>query len=150
MSTPRSDARGVDLLVATDGDLPDVWADPVRVHQIVDNLVVNAIRHTPPGGAVRIALDASSTCDGQGPPIVSCRVTDAGPGFPTDQLEHVFDRFTRGSDSGGSGLGLSIARDLVEAHGGGIAAENDPATGGGAVSFTLLAHEANGRHAQSG
>jgi signal transduction histidine kinase len=64
-------------------------------------------------------------------------VTDAGPGFREDQLGQVFERFERAGDSRGSGLGLSIARDLVRAHGGTIDAGNDPATGGASVSFTL-------------
>jgi signal transduction histidine kinase len=70
-------------------------------------------------------------------PMVQCRVTDAGPGFRGDQLDRVFERFTRAADSGGSGLGLSIARDLVDAHGGTIDASNDPSTGGAAITFTL-------------
>jgi signal transduction histidine kinase len=63
-------------------------------------------------------------------------VADAGPGFPPDQLSHVFERFTRSVDSQGSGLGLSIVRDLVEAHGGRVEAVNRP-EGGAAVTFTL-------------
>ena len=70
-------------------------------------------------------------------PVVGCRVTDAGPGFRPEQLGQVFERFERESDSRGSGLGLSIARDLVQAHGGTIEAANDPTTGGGSVTFTL-------------
>jgi signal transduction histidine kinase len=64
-------------------------------------------------------------------------VTDAGPGFPPDQVDHVFDRFARSGDSRGSGLGHSIARDLVEAHDGTIEARNHPTTGAASVTFTL-------------
>jgi signal transduction histidine kinase len=71
-------------------------------------------------------------------------VRDAGPGFREDQLGHVFERFTRAGDSRGSGLGLSIARDLIRAHGGTIDAGNDPATGGASVSFTLPPEAAAG------
>jgi signal transduction histidine kinase len=71
--------------------------------------------------------------------MVRCRVTDAGPGFRDDQLGQLFERFKRAADSRGSGLGLSIARDLVRAHGGTIEASNDPTTGGASVSFTLPA-----------
>ena len=70
--------------------------------------------------------------------FVRFTVTDSGPGFPADQVATVFERFTRAADSRGSGLGLSIARDLVVAHGGKIQASNRPA-GGAEVSFTLPA-----------
>ena len=112
--------------------LPKVWVDPVRIRQVLDNLLTNAIRHSPTDGEVTVAV---TTGDG----LVGCEVTDSGPGFPTAQLQTVFDRFTKSGDSGGSGLGLSIARDLVTAHHGTITATNDPATGGARVSFTLPA-----------
>jgi signal transduction histidine kinase len=64
-------------------------------------------------------------------------VVDAGPGFREEQLGQVFERFERAGDSGGSGLGLSIARDLVRAHGGTIDAGNDSTTGGASVTFTV-------------
>jgi signal transduction histidine kinase len=113
--------------------LPKVWVDPARARQVLDNLLANAIRHTPTGGEVTVEVSRPSG----DPPMVRCRVTDAGPGFREDQLAHVFDRFERAGDSGGSGLGLSIARDLVRAHGGTIEAGNDPVTGGASVGFTL-------------
>jgi two-component system, OmpR family, sensor histidine kinase BaeS len=114
-----------------------VWVDPARVRQVLDNLLANAIRHTPAGGEVSVdvsTLPRPASGDGQ---MLRCRVTDAGAGFREDQLGVVFERFERASDSGGSGLGLSIARDLVRAHGGEIDASNDPTTGGASVSFTL-------------
>ena len=117
--------------------LPKVWVDPTSVRQVLDNLLANAIRHTPAGGEVLVEV---STLRGPGAgdgPMVRCRVTDAGPGFRQDQLGQVFERFERESDSRGSGLGLSIARDLVRAHGGTIEACNDPLTGGASVSFSL-------------
>ena len=110
--------------------LPKVWVDPVRIRQLLDNLLTNAIRHSPTGGDVTVAV---TTGDG----TVECEVTDSGAGFPADQLETVFDRFTKSGDSRGSGLGLCIARDLVTAHHGTITAANDPARGGAMVSFTL-------------
>lgn len=70
-------------------------------------------------------------------PMVRCRVTDAGPGFREDRLGRLFERFEPAGDSRGSGLGLSIARDLIRAHGGTIEAGNDPTTGGASVTFTL-------------
>jgi two-component system sensor histidine kinase BaeS len=131
--------RGVGLRASIAPGLPKAWVDPARVRQVLDNLLANAIRHTPAGGEVVVEV-SGPLGSGQGDgPMVRCRVTDAGPGFRDDQLAHVFDRFERAGDSGGSGLGLSIARDLVRAHGGTIEAGNDPATGGASVSFTLPA-----------
>jgi signal transduction histidine kinase len=107
-----------------------VWADPTRIRQVLDNLLTNALRHTPAGGDVTVGVTIG---DG----TIECAVTDSGPGFPIDQLETVFDRFTKSGDSRGSGLGLSIARDLVEAHGGSISATNRPSPTGACVAFSL-------------
>ena len=116
--------------------VPSVLVDPDRVRQVFDNLLVNAIRHTPAGGEVLVAVTLLRPDTGDDP-MVQCRVTDAGPGFRAEQLDQVFERFTGMGDSRGSGLGLSIVRDLVQAHGGAIDACNDPTTGGAAISFTL-------------
>ena len=118
-------------------ELPKAWVDPARVRQVLDNLLANAIRHTPAGGEVLVEVSTLPAPDSSDRPMVQCRVTDAGPGFRDHQLGQVFERFERAGDSGGSGLGLSIARDLVLAHGGTIDAGNDPNTGGASVSFTL-------------
>jgi signal transduction histidine kinase len=129
--------RDVALRASIAPGLPKAWVDSARVRQVFDNLLANAIRHTPAGGEVVVTV---ATLPGPGPgdgAMVRCRVTDAGPGFREDQLDQVFERFTRAGDSRGSGLGLSIVRDLVRAHGGTIDASNDPATGGATVSFTL-------------
>jgi signal transduction histidine kinase len=129
--------REVALRASIAPGLPKAWVDPARVLQVLDNLLANAIRHTPAGAEVLVEV---STLLGPGSgdgPMVRCRVTDAGPGFREDQLGHVFERFERAGDSRGSGLGLSIARDLVRAHGGTIDASNDPTTGGASVSFTV-------------
>ena len=93
------------------------------------NLLSNAVRHTPSGGQVGVHV----TSDGD---AVGFVVVDSGPGFPADSLATVFDRFTRSADSRGSGLGLSIARDLVVSHGGSISAANSD-TGGAAIRFTV-------------
>jgi two-component system sensor histidine kinase BaeS len=90
----------------------------------VGNLVVNALRHTPSGGSVRLAVRA----DGPWAEIV---VADTGEGIAPADLDRVFDRFQRRADSGGSGLGLTIARDLISAHGGTIHAESDGVPGRG-------------------
>ena len=130
---PRAAAAGVNLeLEFTDG-LPDVTVDATRVAQIIGNLVDNAVVHTPPGGTVTVAastLAAGALADvrtGDGTVYVS--VTDTGAGIAPDDLEQIFDRFYRTDPSrsratGGSGLGLTIARQLAVAHGGALTAES--------------------------
>ena len=122
--------HGVVLRTMVEPGLPKMWIDAVRIRQVLDNLLTNAIRHTPAGGEVSVAVTARNG-------VLDCSVTDSGRGFPDEQLETVFDRFTRSGDSRGSGLGLSIARDLVEAHHGTITATNHPTSGGARVCFTL-------------
>ena len=127
--------------VATDERVSEaaavVDADPVRLQQILGNLVSNAVRHTPSGGTVTITVERPE------PGRVGFTVADTGPGFPADALPGLFDRFTKSEGSAGSGLGLAIARDLVLAHGGTIEAANQPG-GGALVSFRLPAgHDAD-------
>jgi signal transduction histidine kinase len=89
---------------------------------VLDNLVGNALRHTPAGGKVTIRL--SGRVD-----AVEIAVEDTGPGIPPDRIDGIFDRYTRSADSGGTGLGLAIAKALVEAHGGSIGAESEEGRG---------------------
>ena len=116
----RLHAAGVEVKVsAEDGVLAD--GDPERVHQVVANLVENAVRYSPPGGVV--SLHASA--DG-GAVVVT--VDDEGPGIPPEEAGRVFERFyradaARSSSQGGAGLGLAIARWIVDLHGGSIRAE---------------------------
>jgi two-component system sensor histidine kinase BaeS len=124
-------ARGV-TMSAEPGSLATVDADPVRLQQILGNLLSNAVRHTPASGRVTVAIDSDE------PGWVGFNVADTGPGFSAAQLPGLFDRFTKSEGSAGSGLGLAIARDLVAAHGGTIEAANRPA-GGAVVSFRLPA-----------
>jgi signal transduction histidine kinase len=124
-----AERRGITLRAADDASVPEVEVDPTRIRQVLANLLSNAVRHTPDGGAVQV--DVEST-DGS----VAVTVTDSGPGFPSDRLDHLFDRSALPVDARRSGLGLSIARDLVVAHGGTIRAWNPP-EGGAAVSFTI-------------
>ena len=125
---PRAAERR--LALATDvALLPPLDADPVRLRQILENLVANALRHTPPGGSIRVAarLDGAT---------VAFAVCDTGSGIPPEDLPHVFDRFWKSADSGGSGLGLAIAKNLVAAHGGAIRAESEPGRGT-VIRFTM-------------
>ncbi len=118
-------AREAGLTVAADEGVPvPASVDPVRIREVVGNLVVNALRHTPGGGRVRL----SARADGPWAEIV---VADTGEGIAPADLDRVFDQFQRRADGGGSGLGLTIARDLVAAHGGTIRAESDGVPGHG-------------------
>ena len=122
---PAADAGGVRLVDT--GDLSLVTSvDPVRVSEILGNLVANALRHTPRGGRVTVDVRV----DG-GEAVLS--VADTGEGIPAEDLDRVFDRFHRRADSGGSGLGLTIVRDLAAAHGGTVAVESDGIAGHGAT-----------------
>ncbi len=118
-----ADEAGVSLAVSVDGAPATIDVDPVRLSEVLDNLVTNALRHTPSGGQVTIR---AAGAHGAG---AAFEVDDTGPGIPDDQLPFVFDRFVRSADRGGTGLGLAIAKRLVEAHGGTITA--GPAPGGG-------------------
>jgi signal transduction histidine kinase len=131
--------RGIGVRSTISTEVPEVSVDPARVRQVLDNLMTNAIRHTPAGGTVVVAVTPVPHCTNGDAAMVQCRVTDAGPGFPEGQMNALFERFTRAGDSRGSGLGLSIVRDLVRAHGGTIEASNDPTTGGASINFTLPA-----------
>ena len=106
--------------------------DPIRLEQMLTNLLSNALRYTPPGGQIDVAITPLST-------VTRLTVHDSGPGIPKDALPFIFERFYRADKSrsraeGGSGLGLAIARNLARAHGGDLTATNH--TSGGAL-FTL-------------
>jgi two-component system sensor histidine kinase BaeS len=135
----RAQRSQVGLRADIAADLPDeeVEVDPGRIRQVLDNLLVNAIRHTPAGGQVVVRVEPALGAGAGAERRVRFTVVDAGPGFRPEQLDHVFERFSQAGDTRGSGLGLSIAHDLVEAHGGTIEAGNDPTTGGATVTFTL-------------
>ena len=96
--------------------------DPVRIRQVLVNLLANAVRHGGAGGTVNV----DARLDG-GTLVV--RVTDSGPGIPPEDLPRIFDRFYKRAGSSGSGLGLTIARTLVRAHGGEIAAASPTGAG---------------------
>ena len=115
---------GVTIDVAAADDLPLLDVDPVRVREVVSNLVTNALRYTPSGGSITIV----ATHDPAGG-TVRVAVRDSGAGIPADVLPHVFDRFWKSPESRGSGLGLAIARSLVEAHGGRIGVDSVPRAG---------------------
>jgi signal transduction histidine kinase len=116
-------------------DVEEANIDPQRIREVLTNLLSNALRYTPGGGEVKVGLNES----GIGVPgerAITIFVEDNGPGIESADLSHVFDRFYKSSDSGGMGLGLSIAKYLVEAHSGKIWAESELGRGT-KISFSL-------------
>lgn len=108
-------------------DLPTVFADAERMYQVLFNLLDNAVRFTPAGGRVRVTAAGHNGS-------VDVAVEDTGPGIPAEHLPRLFERFyridtSRSRDEGGTGIGLAIARSVVEAHGGRIWAESEPGRG---------------------
>jgi two-component system, OmpR family, sensor histidine kinase BaeS len=157
-------AAGIELGATVDDDLPLLDVDPVRIREVIGNLVANALRHTPAGGRITLgagfvqapgatgarggratrgagatspagATGATRAAGASGADAIEIAVRDTGSGIDPERLPHVFDRFARGARSTGSGLGLSIARGLVELHGGTIEATSAP--GGTEVRIRL-------------
>jgi signal transduction histidine kinase len=122
-------AKNVVIQVEDREELPLVDVDPVRIREVLMNLISNALRHSRSDGIVAIRTEARREAI-----VVSVR--DAGAGIPPEVLPRIFDRFYKGATSHGSGLGLTIARNLVVAHGGEISAESSVGEGT-TVTFTL-------------
>jgi len=119
--------RDVEVESAIPRDVPAAFADRERMHQVLFNLLDNAVRFTPEGGHIEVS---ASWHNGS----VEVRVTDDGVGIPAEHLPHLFERFyradeARSRDDGGTGIGLAIARSVIEAHGGRIWAESQPGRG---------------------
>ncbi len=134
---PRAEAKGLTLRIAIAPDLPQVDVDPTRVGQVLRNLLNNAAAHTSSGGEIAVSAARSG-------PYVAVAVRDSGTGIAPEHLPYVFDRFyrvdkARTRQTGGAGLGLAIARQLVVAHGGSIVAESVPGQGS-TFTFTLPIH----------
>jgi len=127
-------ARGVRLDLAAACELPRLRLDKTRIHQVIANLVSNAVKFTAQGSRVELVLAAAP--GGR----ASLAVADQGPGIPEDEVESVFEKFFQSSltktGAGGTGLGLAISRDIAAAHGGQVTARNRP--GGGALFELLL------------
>jgi PAS domain S-box-containing protein len=134
---PAAEAKSLTVTVETSRHVM-VQADPVRIRQVLDNLVANAVKYTPAGGKVTITArpDAEPGDDASGAVIT---VADTGIGIPADELPHLFDRFFRASNAvqqgiKGTGLGLAITKAIVDAHGGTLTATAGPVAG---TAFTL-------------
>jgi signal transduction histidine kinase len=121
--------KQVTLETSVAADMEEVWCDPSRLEQALQNLVANALRHTPDGGQVTLVAEKA----GEGVRLI---VRDTGPGIPEEHLPRIFDRFYKSDASrtdpysqSGSGLGLSIVKAIVERHGGTVSAANLPGVG---------------------
>jgi signal transduction histidine kinase len=110
------------IVVTVPAELPTLEADPVRLRQVLLNLLANALRHTPEEGVITVQVQSQ-------PHQMLIHVRDTGAGIAPEDLPRLFERFQKGSDSRGSGLGLPIARKLVLAHGGDIGIESVPGQG---------------------
>jgi len=132
---PAAEAKSLRLACEIPQALPEALADPDRVSQILNNLISNALRHTPEGGQITLSAAAREG-------FVEISVADTGEGIAPEDLPHVFDRFWRADRSrsragGGAGLGLAIVRALVEAQGGRVHAASEGLGKGSVFSFTL-------------
>ena len=134
----RAEAKGVAVASRLPASAPDVTFDRTRIAQVVGNLLDNAIRHTPAGGSVTVEMDVGAA-------FATVSIRDNGEGIPAETLPFVFDRFyrvdpSRSRATGGAGLGLTIARKLVEAHGGSIRAQSAAGAGATFVFELPLSH----------
>jgi PAS domain S-box-containing protein len=133
---PIAEEKKLRLETQGEGDEVRVFCDRGRILQVLSNLVGNAVRFTPEGGSVSVRLARSGR-------EAEFTVTDTGPGIPAAEIAHIWERFWRGAEraAGGVGLGLSIAKGLVEAHGGRIWAQSKVGAGT-TISFTLPLEDA--------
>jgi signal transduction histidine kinase/ActR/RegA family two-component response regulator len=132
---PAAEAKALRVNVSIKDRLDEIAGDPARLRQVLWNILANAVKFTPAGGTIDVRV-------AEGPADVEITVKDDGPGIPADFLPHVFAPFRQGDPSttrtvGGLGLGLAIARHIVEAHGGTVTARSDGPGHGSAFSVRL-------------
>jgi len=120
--TPEADKKSVSLAASSSTDRAVVDVDPVRIREVLTNLLSNALRHSVSGSSVTVSV--TQTSGG-----VAITVRDVGEGMPPEDLARIFDRFYKGSASRGSGLGLAIAKSIITAHGGDIRVASEPGKG---------------------
>ncbi len=124
---PQTDSQQIELTFSTRGLCPTLSLDPLRIEQILGNLLSNALRYTPQGGRIEVNTNCTATS-------AQLTIRDNGPGLPEADLPFIFERFyrvdkARSRSEGGTGLGLAIARQLARAHGGSLTAANHPQGG---------------------
>ncbi len=127
--------KGVALNVTIEPDLPEIVVDPARITQVLVNILGNALQYTPEGGQVWLSVRRTKEA-------IQFEVRDTGLGIPAEDLPHIFERFyrvdkSRARSSGGSGIGLTICKHIVEAHGGQIWAESEGLGRGSTFGFSL-------------
>ena len=127
---PQVEAKGLELKVAVPVDLPLVSVDRTQIERVISNLVINALRHTK-NGEITISAEQRDN-------HVAISIADTGSGIPTEYLPHIFDKFVQVPDAptGGAGLGLTISKSIVEAHGGQISVQSQVGQGS-TFTFTL-------------
>jgi len=123
----RAELQGVEVELDTPAELPVFDADPGQIKQVLYNLMFNALDVLPTGGTLRVRVEVMGRA---GKEMLAIRVTDSGPGLPAGLEDRIFEPFVSTKETG-LGLGLSISRRIVEAHGGSISAANN--VGGGAT-----------------
>ncbi len=133
---PSAEAKRITLATNLPAELPPAQVDPARITQVLQNLLANALRHTPAEGVITIQAHAA-------PNAVRLAIADTGDGIPPEHLPHIFDRFyrtdpARSRDRGGAGLGLAIARAIIEAHGGQITVASTGVPGEGSIFVVQL------------
>jgi signal transduction histidine kinase len=126
---PQAKAKDVELVVEVANDLPPANVDPDRIAQVLRNVLDNALRYTPVGGMVTVCVEP-----GAQPETVQLTVRDTGPGIPAEHLPNIFERFYRADQArsrvaGGSGIGLAVVKQIVEAHGGRVWVASRPGQG---------------------
>lgn len=138
-------AAGVHLTASVAHDTPAITVDPDRIHEVLGNLLDNALRHTPPGGTVEVAARLGAD---KANPAAVIEVSDSGAGFPEQKSERIFGRFEKATGSPGSGLGLTLARAIVEAHHGTLTAHSDGLGQGALFTVTIPAGAARPHRAR--
>jgi signal transduction histidine kinase len=126
-AAPTAKARNIELVFSSEGQSPDLFGDPHRIEIILTNLVGNAMKFTPPGGRIEVRVTHNTAG-------TSVEVRDTGPGISRDEQERIFDRFHQTESSerrrqGGVGIGLALARELAQLHGGSLTVESEVGEG---------------------